>query len=374
MPKRHHQKTVGMMAVGAPTPTALEETFVSLYLGERDDRRAPYQACNAVQSYGDRQLWGAGPPEGAGRVGRNVEGWIRFLRALQSANRRVGEGNLRAILSRNLMGFRVVRGWSLGEIGEYVGRLCQRILAEELAEQVAGWWLADEGVEKPDHTDRAFREVVATVQTAQKEAGCAFPFFLAEELDSAPYWSRRLFGGWEHRIAPQLISWVETFSEVAAGARLVLMPFYYPWAANQWRSVSLPPPKKWELFFENLNRSFPSERYSFLEFQPILELSQQQKAIPPPAHTDVHRQIRWVWDRPRVSGVWFMGVEPERGSGRLRLAPVDGAKNTPLGRSDPKRAGRPPGGPSGGAARALGAARSRPGPASARALPPVHPG
>ncbi|MBM3216874.1 hypothetical protein FJZ36_18415, partial [Candidatus Poribacteria bacterium] len=212
MAKRHHLIDVGMLGVTARSLADLRREFIDIYTGEPDADAHPYQACNGVQSWGNGSMWGVGDPEGRNRVRTNVAAWLGFLEQLRDANEAVGGGNLRAIISRALVGLHVVRHWSLAEIGEYAHRLCEGIAQRELDRLVLGWWTDDEGIEKPTHTVEVWRKVLAATHDAQRQAGCRFPFYWAEEIGSSPYWA--LTGaGWRHDIPQKLRDWVSAFAE-----------------------------------------------------------------------------------------------------------------------------------------------------------------
>ena len=328
-----------MFAVGPDTLAELEQDIVSIYDG---DPVSTYQACNAIQSYGDF----AWLPVTKRRVEQNADYWIEYIKRVENANALVdggtGGGNMTAVISRNLMGLRLgvneqdnadlwpvyglsampyVMGearlggepeWNLFELREYVYAIIDGLTPAQ-RNLVAGWWVDDEGTEKADHTTALFIEVVTTVHNAQKDRGVNWPFYWAEEtgfLQSEGGDLHMSGGSWTSDLPPKMRDWIEVFFTEAdlLDATPVFMPFYYPWASNNWESTPRPY-LRWKLLMEDLEDRYPRSTHDRLKIHPVLQASDQASGGvgSMPSHVDMHEQIVAMLDLDRVDGMWFIG-------------------------------------------------------------------
>jgi hypothetical protein len=300
MAKTHHCIEVGMMAIqeNGPDTSLLQSSFVSIYTG---DSISTYQACNRLHSYGydfdSSNFWGLQPTD-TGKVNRNKIAWVNYVIAIENANNQIVGGNLKGIISRNLMGLRVERGWTLAELDDYVRRICDGLTSAR-KNLVAGWYLDDDGLPKASHTGQIWRDVINTVHNAQKSKGVNWPFYWADNIDGYDFWS-----GGQHIIPCKLRDWVSAFP---SDAKPIFMPYYYPWASGNWKYTVWPPWRKWQTFMNDLNTAFPVASYPNLKFQPVLEATKLTPTPTKPGHVDVHKQIRVVFSQVRVNGIWFLG-------------------------------------------------------------------
>ena len=353
--KMHHDIPVGMMGVEYRLESELKEAFTTIYTGEPQDDISRYQACNHLHSYGYNfdvlNVWGLAqfdPMKKLSRSKRNAKAWANYVKYVAETNNSLGGGNLKCLISRQLVGLHVARGWSIPEIKDYVRRLIDHILCDNLQGTVAGWYASDDGlrekVKNADGTERdefvyskaEWKEVLNAVQEVQREKEVNWPFYFADLLDIAgaekgltEYW--QVDGGeWVFKVPMQLKDWI---SVTPSDAHPVFMPYYYPWTGGNWDYGHNPPWRAWRVIMETLQEVFfptaeeenageesteeetPTPIHSNLKFHAILDASEKLKSktdrtratLVPPGHADIHKQIRVVSDLPNVEGIWFLG-------------------------------------------------------------------
>ena len=369
--KKHHDIPVGMMGIQynpIEGLNGLKSAFEKIYTGA-PVAISKYQACNHLHSYGadfTKAVWGltTASDNPAHKVPRNAQAWVNFVRAVKETNTALCGGNLKCLISRQLVGLHVARGWSIPEIKDYVRRLITQILDENLQGTVAGWYASDDGlrekVKNADGTERdefiyskaEWREVLNAVQEVQREKKVNWPFYFADLLDIAgaengltEYW--QVDGGeWVFKVPKQLKDWI---SVTPSDAHPVFMPYYYPWTGGNWDYGHNPPWRAWRVVMETLQEVFfPTAEeenaggqstkgknstpiHSNLKFHAILDGSQsltvsesgskkirEPSVLVPPGHADMHKQIRVVSDLPNVEGIWFLGWNIDDGKSPQR--------------------------------------------------------
>ena len=351
---------VGMMGIqhdDVDGPNGLKRAFEKIYTGAADTI-SRYQACNRLHSYGadfiDANPWMLTSNDGRiveggdrHRTLRNAIAWTNFVQAVSDTNTALGGGNLKCLISRQLMGLHVgAPQWSIAEISGYVGALIDRILDANLQGTVEGWYLSDDGlrekVKNADGTEtdellysrEKWKAVLDAVQEVQRDKGVNWPFYFADLLDYhkegiTEYWQAR-GNRWDFVVPEQLIHWI---SDTPSDAHLVFMPYYYPWTGGNWDYGHNPPWRAWRVIMETLQEVFfptaeeananeestveetPTPIHSNLKFHAILDASEKLKSktdrtratLVPPGHADMHKQIRVVYDLPNVEGIWFLG-------------------------------------------------------------------
>ena len=357
--KRHHSIPVGMMAIEHEELFGLKDYFEKIYTGESDDTISRYQACNHLHSYGynfdnlgtrdtndsTKDYWGLNNST-ANREQRNAQAWANYVKTVAEANNAVGNGNLKCLISRALMGLyrhteRTYPNWSLSELRSYVHDTIHKIDAIDPSihpnprSLVAGWYLNDDGLPRNIHGKEEWEDVVCEVHAAQKQCGVNWPFYWADNIDGNEFWNP---AGTDVSIPQKLKDWVTAFP---SDATPVFMPYYYPWPGN-WEYSVHPPWKKWRVFMERLHEAFfitaATATHPNLKFHPILEAAKdtyttkevnkakedakktettvtitvgQDTDLVPPGHADMHKQIRVVWELLRtyssVTGIWVLG-------------------------------------------------------------------
>ena len=362
--KQHHRIPVGMMAIEHEDLSGLKGYFERIYTGESDDTISRYQACNHLHSYGHNfdnsgtpDFWGLNNST-ANREQRNAQAWANYVKTVAEANTAVGNGNLKCLISRPLMGLYrhpdpdVEDHWTLEELRSYVHHTIHKIDAIDPSihpnprSLVAGWYLSDDGF--PDsrsgdfvgYTKDELEQVVCEVHTAQKQCGVKWPFYWADNVDGYAFYDlvRNEDGSHRHDfvVPSKLKDWVGAFPDDATP---IFMPYYYPWQSGNWEYTVNPPWKKWRVFMEKLDEAFfgtaATATHPNLKLHPIIEAAQdtytqedvdaantldsnQTKVIKgedsdvvPPGHADMHKQIRVVWELLRtyssVTGIWVLG-------------------------------------------------------------------
>ena len=353
--KMHHDIPVGMMGIqhnGIDGPNGLKRAFEKIYTGAADTI-SRYQACNRLHSYGadfTKAVWGltTASDNPAHKIPRNAQAWANFVRAVKETNTALGGGNLKCLISRQLVGLHVARGWSIPEITDYVRRLIDHILCDNLQDTVAGWYVSDDGlrvkVKNADGTETdeilysrdKWKAVLNAVQAVQREKKVNWPFYFADllNIDGAEkglteYW--QVDGReWVFKVPMQLKNWI---SVTPSDAHPVFMPYYYPWTGGNWDYGHNPPWRAWRVIMETLQEVFfPTAEeenageestegenstpiHPNLKFHAILDASEKLRSETertratrvPPGHADMHKQIRVVSDLPNVEGIWFLG-------------------------------------------------------------------
>ena len=359
------------MGVEYRLESELKEAFTTIYTGEPQDDISRYQACNHLHSYGYNfdvlNVWGLAqfdPMKKLSRSKRNAKAWANYVKYVAETNTALGGGNLKCLISRQLVGLHVARGWSIAEIKDYVRRLIDHILCDNLQGTVAGWYASDDGlremVKNPDGTDSGdfvyskaeWKEVLDAVQEVQREKEVNWPFYFADLLDVGgaengltEYW--QVDGGeWVFKVPNQLKDWI---SVTPSDAHPVFMPYYYPWTGGNWDYGHNPPWRAWRVIMETLQEVFfPTAEeenageestegenstpiHPNLKFHAILDASQsltisetefetirEPSVLVPPGHADMHKQIRVVSDLPNVEGIWFLGWNIDDGESPQR--------------------------------------------------------
>jgi len=277
----------------------LQTDLTSIYEGVTGNA---YKACNLVHSYQDG--WGQG---GDGH-------WLDWRFLLQKANAAAGVGNLKCLIGDLTFATATQRGWYLlsnnqvdtQQLNYLVDNICQNTTANERA-AILGWYLADEpGTSSYRIVNiTAYTTVVNTVHQHQQSHGQNWPFYVVFYVDA--FWNPDQQNlNFQQFMDP----WVNAVN--SAGANIVIMLEYYPWAATspEFAYSESPagkwnPLKKWKKFVDDVKN-----RYS----KPVdVILQANQYNVSPtqlPGHADMHQQIRAMLNYTNVHDIWFNGWGP----------------------------------------------------------------
>ncbi|MDE0504075.1 MAG: PKD domain-containing protein, partial [Candidatus Poribacteria bacterium] len=127
--KRHPDIPVGMMGIQDKQLPDLEETFQSIYVG---DKISTHPACNYLHSYGldfnTTTGWGLrGVPLSKPPYERHAIAWANFVGSVKNVNHRLGGAKLKCLISNRLMHMRLVLRWRPEDISRYVQHTIEKI-------------------------------------------------------------------------------------------------------------------------------------------------------------------------------------------------------------------------------------------------------